>query len=72
MPRTPQAQFCQVQFGEALGWLPLERIPKGGWSTRKDPPYALTGSSSHPERHQCSGCAKSDHGAQLCPRAEKI
>ena len=29
-------------------------------------------STSHPERHRCSGCAKSEHGAQNCPRAEKI
>ncbi|KAH8976764.1 hypothetical protein EDB86DRAFT_2820336 [Lactarius hatsudake] len=28
-------------------------------------------SASHPERHKCSGCGKSDHGAQTCPRAEK-
>ena len=28
-------------------------------------------STSHPERHRCSGCGKTGHGAQLCPRAEK-
>jgi hypothetical protein len=28
-------------------------------------------SSSHSERHRCSGCGKSSHGAQACPRAEK-
>ena len=29
-------------------------------------------SASHPDRHRCSGCGKSDHGAQTCPRAEKV
>ena len=28
-------------------------------------------STSHPDRHRCSGCGKADHGAQGCPRAEK-
>ena len=28
-------------------------------------------SSSHPERHRCTGCGRADHGAQGCPRAEK-
>ncbi|KAH8977565.1 hypothetical protein EDB92DRAFT_1778188, partial [Lactarius akahatsu] len=28
-------------------------------------------SSSHPDRHRCSGCGKPGHGAQACPRAEK-
>jgi hypothetical protein len=28
-------------------------------------------STSHPDRHRCSGCGKGDHGAQTCPRAEK-
>ncbi|KAH8993205.1 hypothetical protein EDB92DRAFT_1796531 [Lactarius akahatsu] len=28
-------------------------------------------SSSHPDRHRCSGCGKQGHGAQACPRAEK-
>ncbi|KAH9062379.1 hypothetical protein EDB87DRAFT_1559208, partial [Lactarius vividus] len=28
-------------------------------------------SASHSERHRCSSCGKSDHGAQVCPRAEK-
>lgn len=26
--------------------------------------------SSHPEKHRCSGCGKSNHGAQSCPLAE--
>ena len=29
------------------------------------------GASGHAERHKCSGCGKSDHGAQGCTRAEK-
>ena len=28
-------------------------------------------STSHNERHKCSGCGKTSHGAQNCPRAEK-
>ncbi|KAF8465633.1 hypothetical protein DFH94DRAFT_639669, partial [Russula ochroleuca] len=28
-------------------------------------------STSHPEKHRCSGCGRSSHGAQSCPRAEK-
>ena len=28
-------------------------------------------STLHNERHKCSGCGKSSHGAQNCPRAEK-
>jgi hypothetical protein len=28
-------------------------------------------STSHPDRHCCSGCGRVDHGAQGCPRAEK-
>ena len=27
--------------------------------------------TTHDSRHECSGCGKSDHGAQKCPRAEK-
>ena len=27
--------------------------------------------SSHPEKHCCVGCGKTDHGAQSCPQAEK-
>ncbi|KAN0136318.1 hypothetical protein V8E53_005923 [Lactarius tabidus] len=30
------------------------------------------GSTSHPDRHKCLGCGKADHGAQGCPRAEKV
>ncbi|KAJ6510709.1 hypothetical protein C8R45DRAFT_814654, partial [Mycena sanguinolenta] len=29
-------------------------------------------SSSHDQRHECSGCGKKTHGAQACPRAEKL
>ena len=29
-------------------------------------------SLSHPDRHRCSGCGRSDHGAQGCPRAQKV
>ena len=29
------------------------------------------GSTGHLDRHRCSGCGKSDHGAQGCSRAEK-
>jgi hypothetical protein len=28
-------------------------------------------STFHPEKHRCSGCGKTNHGAQSCPRAEK-
>ncbi|KAF8267698.1 hypothetical protein EI94DRAFT_1580251 [Lactarius quietus] len=28
-------------------------------------------STSHPDRHRCSGCGRSDHGAQGCPCTEK-
>ena len=28
-------------------------------------------SSSHLDRHICSGCGEGDHGAQTCPRAER-
>ena len=28
-------------------------------------------STSHLDRHICSGCGGSDHGAQACPRAER-
>lgn len=28
-------------------------------------------STSHPDRHKCSGCGKPGHGAQACPLAEK-
>ncbi|KAI0688272.1 hypothetical protein C8T65DRAFT_562868, partial [Cerioporus squamosus] len=28
-------------------------------------------SSSHGERHECSGCGHKDHGAHACPRAQK-
>ncbi|KAF8165622.1 hypothetical protein B0H34DRAFT_246454 [Crassisporium funariophilum] len=28
-------------------------------------------SSSHKEKHICSGCGKGDHGAQMCPRRQK-
>src|SRR6266508_5336479 len=28
-------------------------------------------STSHPENHHCSGCGKTDHRAQSCPRREK-
>jgi hypothetical protein len=27
--------------------------------------------TDHPQHHLCSGCEKSDHGAQECPRAQK-
>lgn len=27
--------------------------------------------SGHDSKHECSGCGKSDHGAQLCPRTQK-
>ena len=27
---------------------------------------------SHDQNHRCSGCGKPDHGAQACPRAQKI
>jgi hypothetical protein len=29
-------------------------------------------STLHNERHKCSGCGKAGHGAQTCPRAEKV
>ena len=28
-------------------------------------------STGHDSKHECSGCGKSDHGAQRCPQAEK-
>ena len=28
-------------------------------------------STTHPERHKCSGCGKAGHRAQTCPRAQK-
>ena len=28
-------------------------------------------SSSHEQRHECSGCGSKDHGAQGCPRSQK-
>lgn len=28
-------------------------------------------SNDHPQRHICSGCGKTDHGAQNCPRTQK-
>ena len=28
-------------------------------------------SSTHEQRHECSGCGNKDHGAQKCPRAQK-
>ena len=28
-------------------------------------------STTHDSKHECSGCGKSDHGAQRCPRADK-
>lgn len=28
-------------------------------------------STTHTDRHKCSGCGSSDHGAQNCPQAEK-
>ncbi|KAH6901619.1 hypothetical protein BKA70DRAFT_1113702 [Coprinopsis sp. MPI-PUGE-AT-0042] len=28
--------------------------------------------TSHPERHCCSGCGSKDHGAQTCPIAERL
>lgn len=28
-------------------------------------------STAHDSRHECSGCGKSDHGAQTCPRGQK-
>ena len=28
-------------------------------------------SVSHPDRHRCSGCGRTDHGAQGCSRAQK-
>jgi hypothetical protein len=28
-------------------------------------------SATHDARHECSGCGKTDHGAQQCPRAQK-
>jgi hypothetical protein len=36
------------------------------WQLPKGCPH-----TSHPERHKCSGCGGSSHGAQACPRAEK-
>ena len=27
--------------------------------------------SGHDSKHECSGCGKTDHGAQLCPRTQK-
>ena len=27
--------------------------------------------SSHPDRHECSGCGNKAHGAQSCPRSQK-
>ena len=29
-------------------------------------------STSHLDRHRCSGCGKADHGTQACPRAQKV
>ena len=29
-------------------------------------------STSHTKKHLCSGCGESSHGAQKCPRAEKL
>ncbi|KAJ7655146.1 hypothetical protein DFH06DRAFT_993071 [Mycena polygramma] len=29
-------------------------------------------SSTHDSRHECSGCGRKTHGAQACPRAEKL
>lgn len=29
-------------------------------------------STTHDVRHECSGCGKKSHGAQTCPRAEKV
>ena len=30
------------------------------------------GSISHPDQHRCLGCGKPNHGAQACPRAQKV
>jgi hypothetical protein len=36
------------------------------WNSRRG-----CSSSTHEQRHECSGCGNKDHGAQRCPRAQK-
>lgn len=36
------------------------------WNSRRG-----CSSTSHEQRHECSGCGNKDHGAQGCPRAQK-